>query len=168
MMVPIDDDHFFRMSFATKRAIPAPGRAELASSAMGAGGGRMTAVASAQASRPRASRDNDYYLDREKQRTLSYTGIPGIAQQDMAVTESMGEIYDRSREHLGTTDAAVIRMRRMLIKAAKDLASGVEPIGLQGDFQRIRSAEKVLEPGEDWRRLGTEADPVILTATVGA
>ena len=166
MMVPIDDDHFFRMSYATKRSIPAPGRSVLASSAMGAGGGRMTAVA-AQSPRPRASRDNDYYLDREKQRTLSYTGIPGIAQQDMAVTESMGAIYDRSHEHLGTTDAAVIRMRRMLIKAAKDLANGIEPPGRQGDFAGIRSAEKVLEPGEDWRRLGTEADPVVLTATAG-
>jgi hypothetical protein len=86
----------------------------------------------------------------------------------MAVTESMGTIYDRSHEHLGTTDAAVIRMRRMLIKAAKDLANGIEPLGLQGDFQRIRSAEKVLEPGEDWRRLGTDADPVVLAATVSA
>jgi hypothetical protein len=28
------------------------------------------------------------------------------------------------------------------------------------------TAEKVLEPGEDWRRLGTEADPVVLAATV--
>ena len=58
-------------------------------------------------------------------------------------------------------------MRRLLIKAAKDLANGIEPPGLQGTFDNIRSAEKVLEPGEDWRRLGTEADPVVLTAAVG-
>src|SRR5262249_52070199 len=44
---------------------------------------------------PRPQRkDNDYLLDRERQRTYNYTGIIGTGQQDMAVTESMGEIYD--------------------------------------------------------------------------
>ena len=42
----------------------------------------------------------------------SYTGIPGIRQQDMAVTETMGPIYDRRHEHLGTTDPLIIRTRR--------------------------------------------------------
>ena len=63
--------------------------------------------------------ENDYLIDREKQRTETYTGIDGIAQQDMAVTESMGDIYDRGQEHLGTSDRAIIRMRRLLIKAAQ-------------------------------------------------
>ena len=31
------------------------------------------------------------------------------------MTTSMGKIYDRSLEHLGTTDAMVIRVRRRLI-----------------------------------------------------
>ena len=33
------------------------------------------------------------------------------------MTGSMGPIYDRSQEHLGTTDAMVIRVRRRLIAA---------------------------------------------------
>ena len=66
-------------------------------------------------------------MDREAQRERSYTGIDGIAQQDMAVTESMGAIYNRTQEHLGTSDRAIISMRRMLIKAARDLANGIEP-----------------------------------------
>ena len=45
----------------------------------------------------------------------NYTGIAGIHAQDQAVTESMGPIYDRTQEHLGTTDAMVIRVRRRLI-----------------------------------------------------
>jgi len=52
---------------------------------------------------------NDYLIDRKAQRTDSY---PGIHQQDQAVTESMGPIYDRTQEHLGTSDAMVIRTRR--------------------------------------------------------
>jgi hypothetical protein len=46
---------------------------------------------------------NDYLIDREKQRRRDdYTRIPGIHQQDQAVTESMGPIYDRCQEHLGS------------------------------------------------------------------
>ena len=55
--------------------------------------------------------ENEYMLDRELQKSgKSYSGIPGGARpQDMAVTYSMGSIYDRSREHLGTTDQLIIR-----------------------------------------------------------
>jgi len=46
--------------------------------------------------------ENDYFVDREAQaKWESYSGIPGTRQQDMAVTETMGPIYNRSREHLG-------------------------------------------------------------------
>ena len=81
----------------------------------------------------------------------------------MAVTESMGDIFDRRGEHLGTTDKAVIRMRRMLIQAAKDLEKGMEPAatGPSEAYRSVRSAEKILSPGEDWRYLGTDADPIV-------
>ena len=172
MMVPIDDDHFFRMSFTTKPAVRAPGHAEFAANAMGARSQPAPAFRAGPPPSPfpeRQSLTNDYFIDREAQKTLSYTGIRGIPQQDMAVTESMGAIYDRSHEHLGRTDAAVIRMRRMLIKAARDLEAGIEPPVLDAamPFGRIRSAEKVLEPGEDWRRLGTEADPLLAQVEIG-
>jgi hypothetical protein len=80
------------------------------------------------------------------------------------VTESAGPIYDRTREHLGSTDVAVIRMHRMLLRAAKGLADGEEPPALTGDFRSIRGAEKVLAEGEDWRTLGTNDDPVVTDA----
>ena len=54
------------------------------------------------------NKDNLYFLDRDKQRTESYTGINGIPTQDRAMTEGMGYICDRTEEHLGTTDVAVI------------------------------------------------------------
>jgi phenylpropionate dioxygenase-like ring-hydroxylating dioxygenase large terminal subunit len=77
------------------------------------------------------NKDNDYLIDRDKQKTLNYTGLPGNRTQDAAVTESMGAIYDRSQEHLGTTDVAVIHMRRVLIKMARDLQNGIEPAILE-------------------------------------
>jgi hypothetical protein len=106
--------------------------------------------------------ENDYLLDREKQRTFSYTGITGTGEQDMAVTESMGPIYNRTQEHLGTTDKAIIRMRELLIQSAKDLENGIEPPGLDPDYpyHLIRSAEKILLPGDDWRKLATMEDEI--------
>ncbi|HEX3647307.1 MAG TPA: phthalate 4,5-dioxygenase, partial [Pseudonocardiaceae bacterium] len=101
----------------------------------------------------------------ETQRTGSFSGVPDFVTQDLMVTESMGEIYDRTQEHLGTTDKAVIRMRQILLKAAKGLPDGAEPPALADnpdhDFRSIRSAEKILEAGEDWRLLGTDKDPVV-------
>ncbi len=107
--------------------------------------------------------ENDYGIDREAQRTTSFSGVGDFVSQDLMVTESMGPICDRAEEHLGTTDVAVIRMRAMLLKAAKDLAEGREPPAIAGGlpYASIRSAEKILEPGEDWRVLGTEDDPLV-------
>jgi phthalate 4,5-dioxygenase len=109
---------------------------------------------------------NDYQIDREVQRRSTFTGVYDFNSQDMLVTESMGPIYRRWNEHLGTTDVAVIRMRTTLITAARALAEGKEPpaLGGAGDFGDIRGAEKILEPGEDWRQLGTDDDPVVQEA----
>ena len=38
------------------------------------------------------------------------------------MTETMGPIYDRTREHLGTTDSLIIRARRRMINAAQGAA----------------------------------------------
>jgi phthalate 4,5-dioxygenase oxygenase subunit len=73
------------------------------------------------------NKDNDYMMDRDMQRTFNYTGIPGNRAQDQAVTESMGPIVDRSNEHLGAADTAIIVMRRVLMRMARRLQEGVEP-----------------------------------------
>jgi len=75
----------------------------------------------------KANRRNDYLIDREAQRNYSYTGIAFGRAQDSAMTDGMGIIADRSKEHLATTDMAIIRMRRRLIKAAQELEEGIEP-----------------------------------------
>src|SRR5215211_1508050 len=73
------------------------------------------------------NKDNDYMIDRQLQRTHNYTGLPGNRAQDQAVTESMGAIMDRTKEHLGAADTAVIVMRRVLMRMAKRLEEGIEP-----------------------------------------
>jgi hypothetical protein len=98
-------------------------------------------------------------MDVEAQRTSqSYTGIPGIRLQDVAVTESMGPIYKRWQEHLGTTDVMIIRTRQRLIRAAKALQdSGTIPPGVDNpEVYRVRSGEVVLPRGVDWWQASTE------------
>jgi hypothetical protein len=73
---------------------------------------------------PLADQHNDYLIDREMQRRVNFTGIRGISEQDMAMTQSMGPIYDRSKEHLGTSDVAVIAMRRLLLRLARSVHDG--------------------------------------------
>jgi phenylpropionate dioxygenase-like ring-hydroxylating dioxygenase large terminal subunit len=95
---------------------------------------------------------NDYFIDREIQSAnkgpLGYSGIPGRGQ-DGAVTESMGIIYQRDNEHLGVTDSGIIRMRRLLLKAARDLRDhGTTPPAVDNpELYMVRSACVVLPDG---------------------
>jgi nitrite reductase/ring-hydroxylating ferredoxin subunit len=122
------------------------------------GAGRMTGVI-----RREWLPENDYQIDRDAQKSRLFTGIENFVSQDLMATESMGPIYDRSQEHLGNTDKAIIRMRRILMQAARDLQNGIEPPATKPapELARIYSAEKILAPGEDWRTLGTPADPTV-------
>ena len=98
--------------------------------------------------------ENDWLIDRAEQASgRSYTGIPGGARpQDMAVTHSMGPIYDRSREHLGTTDQLIIRTRRRMIAAARTLReNGTLPPGVdEPELYRQRSGGVILPRSVDW------------------
>jgi phthalate 4,5-dioxygenase len=106
--------------------------------------------------RPEQELANDFKIDREAQRqnkgSSGYTGISGIAMQDAAMTGSMGAIYDRSKEHLGTTDAMVIRVRRRLIAAVQaHMNHGVVPPGVDDpQAYRVRSGGVFLPPDADW------------------
>src|SRR5258708_20366006 len=77
--------------------------------------------------KPLRNKGNDYLLDRALQQSgRSYTGIRGIREEDLAVQESMGEIFDRTNENLGSSDLAVIAMRRRILEAVAALAAPVE------------------------------------------
>jgi phthalate 4,5-dioxygenase len=98
--------------------------------------------------RPRVHRDEDYLQDRRLQRTQSFSGIEGVRNQDACVTESQGAIVDRTREHLGTSDAAVIQMRKLLMEGARQLTSGIEPAAARsGEVYRIRAGYAVIPRG---------------------
>lgn len=77
---------------------------------------------------PPRSAENDFEIDREAQRTTTFSGIPGGPRdQDRAMTETMGALVDRSEEHLGATDVAIVALRQRLLRLAHDLEAGIEP-----------------------------------------
>jgi phthalate 4,5-dioxygenase len=103
-----------------------------------------------------ANSRNDYLIDREKQRHNAgmddFTGIQGIHLQDQAITESEGPIYDRSGEHLASSDMMIIRVRRRLLMAAHALVEqGLTPPGVDDpDVFAARAGGVFLPADAEW------------------
>lgn len=101
----------------------------------------------------KANPSNDHLIDREVQRTRTMTGIEGINTQDFAVQEGMEPIVDRSLEHLGTTDKAIQRARRIYLDACAAVEAGDPPArGIDPEPARhVRSASGFLAKDERWQ-----------------
>lgn len=99
---------------------------------------------------------NNYLQDREMQKKVNFTGIEDFLNHDACATESMGAIFDRSKEHLGVSDKAVIAVRKFLLAAVHDFKNGGVPPhllapGRTGEFPHIDCFAHLL-PGEvSWR-----------------
>jgi hypothetical protein len=108
--------------------------------------------------RARQNRANDYLIDRQLQKTSSFTGIRGVRVQDMAVQEDQrGPLSDRSREHLGASDLGVIATRRMLLKHLKALQKGSEPAQPSSpDVYHLRSLALNAPREVNWQELMRE------------
>jgi phthalate 4,5-dioxygenase oxygenase subunit len=79
---------------------------------------------------------NNYLQDRQMQKSVNFTGIDDFLNHDACATESMGAIFDRSKEHLGVSDKAVIAVRKFLLTAVKEIQKGQEPPHLLGTAAR--------------------------------
>jgi phthalate 4,5-dioxygenase len=100
------------------------------------------------------NRDNDYLIDRELQRTKTYTGIKGINTQDYALQEGMGPICDRTHEHLGTSDRAIIAARQLLFEALDAVEHGQAPKGTNPvDYSQVRPVDLEIPRGSRWQEL---------------
>ena len=109
--------------------------------------------------RPLANKDNNYLIDREAQRAKkTFSGVKGIAMQDASLQESMGTICDRTKERLGTSDAAIIMARRRLLDAARKLQEGAyDPPALDPSTHRVRSTAVLLPKGIPFQEGAEEA-----------
>jgi phthalate 4,5-dioxygenase len=72
--------------------------------------------------------DNDYRIDRDAQKTRSFTGIRSVVAQDLAVTQDQaGPVSDRSKEYLTSSDRAIIMLRKRILTRVQELQAGMEP-----------------------------------------
>ena len=101
---------------------------------------------------PAISPETDFHMDLWAKKHKNFTGIPSVRQQDAAIEWSMGAIMDRTKEHLGTADASIIRARRQLLSAARALVEdGTPPPGVETpEAYKVRSVAVVLPGGVPW------------------
>jgi phthalate 4,5-dioxygenase len=157
MWVPMSDERCWVLC-ATFRPDRPLGEKELAAWRNGDNSHRRVVPGT---TRPTERLDNNYLIDREDQKKRSFTGIAGVRAQDAMVSESAGPIADRSREHLGSSDRAVVAMRRMLIDAAVSCGrDGVKPASAsQPHAFAVRANQTVLpedlDPGQSDELMAT-------------
>jgi phthalate 4,5-dioxygenase len=71
---------------------------------------------------------NNYLQDRDEQKRETFTGMgKHFLIHDSCATESMGLVYDRSKEHLGVGDMAVIAVRKFLLQSIRALDGDDDP-----------------------------------------
>ena len=104
--------------------------------------------------RLKRNQSNDYFVDRQMQKTQNYTGIVGVNTQDFALQEGMGPIVDRSKEFLGTSDKAIVAMRRLLLEAISVNEGGGTPRAVDpATYRKVRAYDRVVPAGQDWRKV---------------
>ena len=100
---------------------------------------------------------NDYLIDRALQKSgKSFTGLKGFGTQDCAIQESMGPIVDRSDEHLLMGDAAIVKLRQLLLNAVRDNEAGKPAPGGNPHSYRVRSLRCELSRDADMSKLINE------------
>jgi phthalate 4,5-dioxygenase len=67
------------------------------------------------------------------------------------VQESMGPIVDRSKEHLSSTDAAIVTTRRLLLRLLR--SPEISPPGILPTYYKVRSTEKVIKRDRRWTEI---------------
>ncbi|HLY64648.1 MAG TPA: Rieske 2Fe-2S domain-containing protein, partial [Chloroflexota bacterium] len=149
--VPIDDTHHWKYSitFLRHEAIDR----ELEESRLGHVGPGY---------RLDQNKANRYRQDRSLLQTRSYTGIDSFAAQDTWATEGEGEIFNRTQEHLGSTDKIIVAARRMMLKGIEQVRAGGDPPHVVRDpaensFPDIVVWRQIVPEGTDWQDLRRQA-----------
>ena len=167
MFVPMDDEHtmFHYVRYTFDEPIDDDARAR-----HHAWGGTRMGIDLDERYRKTRTRATNWLQDRAAmQRGESYSGITGVNNEDFAVQESMGRVYDRSKEHLGTSDVAVIRMRRLMLDSVRRFTTdGTLPLGLREPvrYEKLRAEERTIPIDAPWQIIGafagepTKAEPV--------
>jgi phenylpropionate dioxygenase-like ring-hydroxylating dioxygenase large terminal subunit len=142
--VAIDDTHHWRYGIRFNRDNPLKTR------------GRWDRSEVTEGYRLVRNPGNRYLQDRESMSTWAFIGMGrNFVVHDAFATQSPGAIQDRTREHLGYTDKAIVAQRRCLLRAIRDVQEGREPNHVIRDPARQRPDifvrnDVVLPSSVDW------------------
>jgi phthalate 4,5-dioxygenase oxygenase subunit len=112
---------------------------------------------------PRLGRFNNYGFNLDEQLVSTYTGMgDDINVHDQWAVESQGVIQDRTREHLGLTDKAIVAFRMLLLSAMKQVTAG-ERVLMELDDQAAASVTGPstmdgIGPAQNWQQYWREVD----------
>ena len=143
--VPIDDAHHWKYTFMYSTTGP------ISLETL-----RRTRAQMTPDYRPIRNKGNRYEQDRPSMRDEGYCGMGVNFQiQDLCVTEGMGPIMDRTKEHLTSMDRPMIAARKLLLNAMRDLEAGREPINVARDRQRnhftLVACEDLVPESTPWK-----------------
>lgn len=148
MHVPVDDTRTYWVSIFTSFADPVDRDAMRAQ--------RLAGVTLPDYV-PRRGRHDHWGFDAAEQRERTFLGMgeDDINVHDQWAVESMGPIQDRTREHLGTTDKAIMANRRRLLEAIAAVEAGGGAPGLADpavSAQLLHGPETVdgIAPAGEW------------------
>jgi nitrite reductase/ring-hydroxylating ferredoxin subunit len=101
---------------------------------------------------------NDFLIDRDDQRTRTFTGIKSFVAEDFAVIGDRGTpIARRDQEYLVSSDRAIIALRKRLLTGVKNLSAGREPPEARDpEAFRVRSIDIVLPRDAELRNAAPE------------
>lgn len=90
--------------------------------------------------------------DRDAMERDNWSGYESIKPEDLAMSLSLGDDWDRTTENLVAGDIAVIRLRRMLLRAIDANEAGEDPAGVNlEDLTSVHSTFQVIGKDEDWK-----------------
>jgi len=93
---------------------------------------------------------NNFLQDRAAMRAgASFSGMPGLIEEDVAVTVSSGPMRDRSREVLCGADVAIRCLYNALLRAIEAADASRAPLA----YDDIAGVRATLLSGGDWRSL---------------
>ena len=113
--------------------------------------------------RSRKNRSNAYGFDPHEQQTTTFTGMGSdINVHDQWAVESMGRIQDRTQEHLGQSDKAIIMFRKILRQQIEKAVAGERPIMVldQAEAKSVQGPTTMdgIGPTREWETYWMEVD----------
>jgi phthalate 4,5-dioxygenase oxygenase subunit len=110
--------------------------------------------------------ENTWHQDRKAMKEGHFTGFTRFLPfEDFIVEESMGPIVDRTREYLGSSDQIIIRVRRLMINAAREFQRGKPALGQEQtdlDYSRVRALSVRFPTEQNWREFDSMNPPPTL------